>query len=233
MILLCLATPAFAQAESEDARWGPDDLADDLIHADVPLYGFDWPDFWPRSFSQGQGDDFTFGCTSRVAFGDWHFVGTTVEDFADEWWLRIQNYGVFHCMANFQMAHERAELDTGEFSRGFFVRLGLADQAGRPTELWALQQGMRPGADYILLARQPDDEGPVEHFAVLQRRCPDERMRGLDLDLDIVRADYCAINSQEELLSFAQEMLALPPLGTLIRTDDPSPAEQEPNLPDG
>lgn len=47
-----------------------DEMVAERLHAPLPLYTFDWAETWPRSFSSGE----DFGCTSRVAFGDWRFT---------------------------------------------------------------------------------------------------------------------------------------------------------------
>lgn len=191
----------------------------EMIHSDLPLYTFEWEDFWPRNFHSGEGDDFTFGCQSRVAFGDWQFTPHPLAEYLEGWWMRIDNYGVFHCAANFYQADERDELTEGEFSRGFFVRLGETRHDGRVWELWAIQQGMVPGSDYMLLARESND-GLIDEFTVLQRRCREESMRRSE-GLDVWNTSYCSINSRAELLSVAGSMLALPPLGTLSRSSAP------------
>ncbi len=55
-------------------------------------------------------------------------------------------------------------------------------------------------------------------------------MRELEGGLGIFRTDYCAINSQEDLLALAVEMLDYQPLGTLTRvgnSDWVAPPEAE------
>lgn len=199
----------------EEPRYYDDELASETVHSDLPLYNYDWEDLWPRHFSHGEGENYTFGCTSRVQFGDWEFSANPIDEFGYGWWMRAINYGVFHCATNFTIADERAELEEGEFSPGYFVRLGVFGE----TELWAIQEGMIPGSSYTLLAR-PTDPEIVTSFSVLQRRCPEDAMRELAGGLDNWRTDYCAINTQEDLLALAIEMLDYPALGTLTRVGD-------------
>lgn len=214
---LSLTAVQVAPAEAEEPEQV--ELVAELIHSDLPLYTFEWEDFWPRNFYRGEGDDFTFGCESRVAFGDWQFIPNPIDEYLYGWWLRIDNYGVVHCAANLYHANERDALADGEFSRGFFVRLGKARRDGHDWELWAIQEGMVPGSDYVLLARESRD-GLIEEFSVLQRRCRENSMRRSE-GLDVWNASYCLIKSRAELLAVAESMLVLPPLGTLSRITPP------------
>ena len=207
---LLLASPAWAQNEDNAQRYADHEFYSEMIHSDLPLYNFEWDDLWPRNFSEGEGEDFTFGCMSRFRFGEYQFTPNESDEYGDSWWLRIDNYGVFHCAANFHTAYERAELEDGEFSRGYLVRLGAIDD----TELWAIQDGIIPGSSYTLLAK-PRSDAISQDFTVLQRRCPDGAMRALAGGFDTWSTDYCAINSREALLALAKDMLSLPPLGTL------------------
>jgi hypothetical protein len=188
-----------------------DEIADDLIHSDLPIFGSGDDNKWPQHFS----DDGSFGCTSRVAFGDWAFRETGAEDEDDVVWYRFTNYGVFHCWANTIRADEREELDKADFKPSFFVLLGTAKVDGSDVELWALQIGARPGSEYLLLSRAPG-ESLIERFNVLQSACPRANVREGDA-LDTLLTRYCAINSRRELNRLARRMAQLPPHGTLIR----------------
>ena len=181
----------------------------ELIHSSLPLYAFDWDDIWPRGFNSGD----EFGCTSRIAFGDWLFTPADSEA-GEEYWSRYANYGVFHCAAIIRSAHVRANLEKANFRYGFFVRIGKDRVGSEEWELWAIQQGVVPGSDYTLLARPSKLTGKVDSFQVLQQRCP--RGRRLEAKgLDIWSARYCAIDSRADLLSLARRMLRLPQVGTL------------------
>lgn len=188
-----------------------------LIHSDLPLYDFEWDDFWPRGFNS---PDVIAGCESRVAFGDWQFTPNPADEFAgDPVWYRISNYGVFHCAANIRTAYELEKLPDGDFSRGFFAKIGGGKKDGRDWELWVLQQGMIPGSEYVLFARPAGDDGLVTSFTVLQSRCPKSRLLEAR-HMDVWRTRYCKINSRRELLTHAKRMLAEPSLGILVRVDD-------------
>lgn len=210
-LLLLAAIFVVSPAQAQDEEYV---FEAERIHAPVPLYTFDWEQVWPRSFSEGEGKDWSFGCESRVAFGDWRFTPNAQDEYADPWWLRVSNYGVFHCAANLFEADEREELDDGQFSRGLFAMIGEGSVKGREWEIWVLQEGFVPGSDYLLLAREPGGEDLVKAFTVLQSRCPRKSLREAD-GMDVWRTRYCAIESRAELLALARRMLREKPLGTL------------------
>ncbi len=190
-----------------------DEMTAERIHSTLPLYTFDWAQTWPRSFSSGD----EFGCTSRVAFGDWRFTPSPDNSYGEQHWERFTNYGVFHCAGIIRTADEQSELDGAQWDYGFFVQLGTARKGGVAWELWAVQKGIVPGSEYTLLAREPGD-ATIERFTVLQQRCPSgTRREAKGLDIWVTR--YCAINSRAELLSLARKMLALPALGVIERVD--------------
>ena len=225
VLLLMHSGPAFAEEEYE---W-----EHTLIHSDLPLYDFEWENFWPRGFSS---PGVIAGCDSRVAFGDWRFFPNPDDEFADDpSWYRISNYGVFHCAANIRTANELNELPAGDFSRGFFVKIGSAKNDGENWELWVLQQGMIPGSEYTLLARPQGDDGLVTSFTVLQSRCSKDHLLEAQ-NMDVWNTSYCKINSRRELLAYSQRMLKEPILGTLLLAEtnnegpetDASDPSQEP-----
>ena len=199
-----------ASARDEERR----ELVAETIHSELPLYTFDWRDLWPRNF---QSED-SFGCTTRVAFGDWRFIPRDGED-RPESWERYRNYGAFHCAAILSAAPEREDLDKAQWKYGFFVRLGRMRVGSRTWELWAIQKGMVPGSDYVLLARDSEDHDLIKKFQVLQRRCPPGRSRSTELDVWITR--YCPIDSRQDLLALTRNMMRLPPLGTIEYVGEP------------
>ncbi len=202
-----VVAPVSADEIEDDYEW-----AYTLIHSDLPLYDFEWDDFWPRSIA---GEEIIAGCASRIAFGDWQFIPNPADEYGgDPSWYRLSNYGVFHCAINIRTAYERAELNEGEFSRGFFARIGRGKRGNQELELWVLQQGMVPGSEYTLLAREPDDEGVVAEFRVLQSRCPEENHLEAR-NMDIWTTSYCKINDRAQLLRFARQMLREPDFGSL------------------
>ena len=218
--MVFLLAQIFALPVAAQTADGEPDQVDNEFHAqdirsDLPLYTFDWPDLWPRNFVDGD----TFGCESRVAFGDWQVTWHDNDEQDAASWSRITNYGVFHCAAFIGDADDRAELADAEVEIVFFVKLGESDRDGSMVELWAMQEGTVPGSRYILLAREPGD-GRVERFSILQSRCPEGAMRRLEGDFDVWRTSYCVINTREDLLALASAMVALPPMATIARSND-------------
>lgn len=202
---LMLAAPAVgAQTDAEDEE----EFSDELIHSDVPLYGGE-DGLVPEHFTDGD----SFGCMSRVALGDWSLKRSDTPEDDDPEWLRLLNYGVFHCAIVESKAYSRDELGTSGYRYSFFVKVGATNVDGKPIELWVLQSGTRPGSDYLLLARPAANES-IKAFDLLQSECPAaNRRRGPEMD--IWSSDYCAINSQRELLALAKEMAKRRPLAKL------------------
>ncbi len=201
---------------------GETEWRDDRVHAPVPLYTFDWEDIWPRSIVDPEPGTL-FGCESRVAFGDWRFVPAWARNEDDGEWLRWGNYGVIHCAGNVWRADTRDALGTGEYSRGFFVRLGEGRAQGKLFELWALQEGFVPGSSYTLLARAAaDGDGLVNRFDVLQRRCPSGKERKAS-GFDSWLTRYCAVETRADLLALARKMLREPFLGELVLVKEKGP----------
>jgi hypothetical protein len=67
-LLVALLVAALLYAPSVHGQ-SLDEMADDLLHSDLPIFGRGGGNEWPQHFY----DDDSFGCTSRVAFGDWVF----------------------------------------------------------------------------------------------------------------------------------------------------------------
>ena len=176
------------------------EVAEELLHSDLPIFGHGSEDEWPQHYE----DKDSFGCASRVAFGDWAFRIAGSERENDVQWYRFSNYGAFHCWANTFRAYERAGLDGADFHPSFFVFLGIESVDRRDAELWALQIGARPGSDYLLLSRAPKD-GLIESFSVLQTACSraDQRNAG---SLDILITRYCVVGSRAQLIRLARRM---------------------------
>ena len=197
-LLIGMTSPVMAQTFDTP-------LSDDLIHADLPLFGYGTADMWPQHFDDADG---SFGCMSRVAFGTWTLTRNDREPDEAEWY-RIGNYGVFHCAALVSAADEKKSLENNRPRLAYFV---LIDRRA-DRELWTLQLGVRPGSDYILLSRKPD-AGIVKRFDVLQRDCP-ASLRRKGKTIDTFLTGYCAVNSRDDLIAMARSMAKRPPLGTL------------------
>lgn len=203
-IVVCfvVATHNGALAESTS------EMASDLLHSDLPLFGDETEAKWPQAFA----DKESFGCSSRVAFGDW-MLRAVDEEEDDADWYRVQNYGVFHCWAMVGSALRREELPGADLRPSFFVYLGVESREGLEVELWTIQMGARPGSDYLLLSRVRSQDR-IEKFDVLQTDCPRANTRDAG-SVDILLTRYCAIDSRDQLLSLASRMVQRPPRGTL------------------
>lgn len=184
----------------------PLEFKEDLIHSDVPLFGAEDKDFFPFHFNEENGD---FGCSSRVAFGDWRFDRVD----RDPEWRRISNYGVFHCALILSDAYDREDLNEADHQYGFVIKIGQIASGKQLRELWVIQSGTRTGSDYLLLSRQITP-GLIKTFEVLQRDCPSGHLRR-GPSLDVWRTNYCRINSKRDLLALAKKMAKQQPLGTL------------------
>lgn len=195
------------------------ELHEDLLHADVALWGLDHKGIWPVHFTD---DDGSFGCTSRVRYGDWR----TRRDDGDETWTRYENYGVFHCAVIERNARERTDLGSATSAYGFFVEIDGAQKDGKPYELWVFQSGTRIGSTYTLLAREPGG-ATIARFMVLQRQCPEGHTRH-GPDLDVFGTSYCAVNSQADMVALARRMLQQPQLGVMEVVPDAAPDQSLP-----
>lgn len=193
-----------------------EEMESDLLHSDLPIFRRSGDNQWPQHYQ----DDDSFGCMSRVSFGDWAFRkhDSYVED--ETFWYRFSNYGAFHCFANIFRADERSQLDGADPRPSIFAFLGSTRVDGRDIELWAVQIGVMPGSEYLLLSRIPA-EGAIEKFDVLQVACPRAGVRDGGL-LDILLTRYCSVDSRSQLIRLARRMAHRPPLGTLtlVPTED-------------
>ena len=183
------------------------------VHADLPLWT-SFENLWPRSFS----DDDSFGCSGPVRFGNWKLTYLPESDGADAYtpdpdWLKIHNYGVFHCAYGFTWAYDLEGLETESAKLGHMVELGSVETQNGKRILWAIQSGFSPGSDYIFLTRLEASETDAP-FDVLDIKCPKKHVRKTD-HIDIFLTDYCSINDKRAMLKFAKRMAKRPPLGTL------------------
>jgi len=201
-IALIYSTPAVAADEQPE-------VFRETIHADLPLWT------GPEALSpHGFTDADSFGCASEVGFGDWVLREKVSADANedDETWFRLRNYGVFHCAVIVDETYERAALrNYGKLS--YFVDLGQAQTAAGPRHLWALQLGVQPGSDYLLLARPAKSE-PNAPFEVLQTQCPRGAARK-GPRIDIFPTGYCVINTKADFRQLVRRMILRPARGTL------------------
>ncbi|XUU61950.1 hypothetical protein ACRAQ6_06715 [Erythrobacter sp. HA6-11] len=147
-------------------------------------------------------------------------------EFDDRWnehpaagyWIKYGFAGGIHCFGVVRLAQGEHELEGAETQPVSFVPIGSTMIEGRETELWVMQVGGRPGSEYTLLAKD-SAQTDWTAFSVLQSECPRHFVRDAG-PIDIMRTDYCAINSQQDLLRLAKSMAKRPPLGTLTLVPD-------------
>ena len=220
---LMIETPCSAEAQGAEEEYV---RRDSTIHSDLPLWGGedladdpsskDVQEIYPQHF---YGDDGSFGCMTAVRMGDWRYFERDFNEDEEKLeaaaWFRLANQGVFHCATRAAQDYadelEEANLDGG--SLALFVKLGTVGTSGRVKELWAVQMGFLPGSDYLLLSRDPKDDG-IREFDVLQRVCPKAKVRTAGA-IDSFLTEYCAINSRDDLVALAHSMAKRDRLGVL------------------
>lgn len=84
-LLVAILVAALLYAPSMNGQ-SLDEMADDLLHSDLPIFGRGGGNEWPQHFY----DDDSFGCTSRVSFGDWVFRKRGAEVDDDMLWYRFR-----------------------------------------------------------------------------------------------------------------------------------------------
>lgn len=204
---------AMAQSTLASAPKEPEPLRAELLHADLPLFGTDKDKLQPIHFVDGE----SFGCASAFAFGDWRESST--EDWRQDW-MRIGNYGVFHCAYILSTADSRDTLDKAKTKHSWMVKI---DQLGDHA-LWAMQIGATLGSSYRLF-RVPLQKGVIAQMDELQIICPkDWQRKGPQIDVWGTR--YCAVESREDLIHFARQMDRKPPLAHWQKVDPEAKSEQ-------
>lgn len=183
------------------------------VHSDLPLWT-SFEDLWPRSFN----DDDSFGCAGSVRLGNWKLTYFPESDDTDAYtpdpdWLKIHNYGVFHCAYGFRWAYEHENLEAATATLGHFVELGYIKTPRGRLDLWAIQIGFTPGSDYIFLTRNSKAK-PDDAYEVLNIECPKRYLRSAG-SIDVFGAEYCAINSKSAMRRLAKRMAKQAPIGKL------------------
>lgn len=179
--------------------------AQDLIRSDLPLWTGNGKDrLWPHHFSDGDG----FGCSSPIAFGDWK--STSADDPDDVLWMRIGNYGAFHC-AYIVETSDATPPAWAPFEYAFLVELAPKPSDG-DRRLFILQSGVRGGSQYTLLAARKG--GIVRKFDVLDAACPKSWIRDAG-PIDVFLTRYCAAPSASALADLARAAAKKPPVGVL------------------
>lgn len=202
LALSALAAPAAAQE----------------IRSDLPLWGAgaSREQVWPRHFVTEQ----SMGCASVLHYGDWRFREADENPNGLFSWMRISNYGVFHCAMRFAEGFRREALHGADVDLGFLVELGDAGQE----RLYAFQIGLH-SSRYILLAATPPVEGAaLTRFRVLDAECPRRLMRQ-GPRIDIFGSSYCVVETRRDLIGLARAAARKPSERWLERVGDFDPPE--------
>lgn len=190
--------------------------AEDL-RSDSPLWTYQFeraPGLYPEHFTDAE----SFGCSIPMRLGVYHRIPKDAE--AGGSFVRIDNYGVFHCALVYGEAYDREDAETAFENHAWMVVLGKTPRAdGGEDELIALQIGVRNGSRYALFRRNANTMGPLEE---LDWRCPRTAERRT-ARLDIWVQDACVISSKAELRGIARAAARRPVLATLEPPPAPTP----------
>lgn len=194
------------------------------IRSDLPLWGGSESrqPIWPQHFQ----DEYGFGCVSELKFGDWRF--READDNADGPfdWMRISNYGVFHCAARFGEAYTRDGLAHVHVELGYLVGLGEGRGASGPEQLYALQIGLHASRYLLLAAPTPAAGAEVERYRVLDPDCPHKAVRK-GPTVEIFLTSYCAVADRATLIAMARDGVRKPSDSWLERVGDFDPPEDD------
>lgn len=197
--------------------------AQTLLHADTPLFG-GADKTWPEHFYS----DDSFGCRSLIPFGVWKQTGALAPDAEpgeepNTSWMKVSNYGVFHCAYIVTTAYGDEPKGWGNFEYALLADLGQAQGPDGKLALYALQSGFRPGSSYLLLAATPG-ETYIRRFHVLDTVCPRAWWRDAGT-MDVWLTAYCAVPGKAALRRMAVAAARRPPAATLEyvgpETDEP------------
>jgi hypothetical protein len=189
------------------------------LRSDSPLWTYQYErdaGLYPEAFT----DKDSFGCSVPLRLGVYRRIpatSTTDDRFDDEVsFVRIENYGVFHCALLYGEADDRADADKAFEDHAWLIVL---DKVRRPDggedELLALQIGVRNGSRYELFRRRASDlSAPLEE---LDWRCPATAEHRV-AHLDIWVQDSCVVSSKSDLRGVARSAARRPILATLELT---------------
>ena len=189
------------------------------LRSDSPLWTYQQErdaGLYPEAFSDKDG----FGCSIPLRLGIYQRVPVapaTEDSFkGDVSFVRIDNYGVFHCALVYGEADDRADADTAFEDHAWLIVL---DKIRRPDggedELLALQIGIRNGSRYELFRRPASDLSA--QMEELDWRCPANAEHRV-AHIDIWVQDACVVSSKSDLLSIARSAAGRSVLATLDLT---------------
>lgn len=191
-----------------------------LLRSDLPLWTGrgDDENFYPRNFFDE--DDGSFGCISNIWFGDYRVEyrkEEADEEAPDPTYVRITNYGVFHCALVIRTADTVEGLENAPFEFFWIIRLWEQGSGDESFEVLAFQQGAMGGSRYELFRRPTGQmDAPL---TLLAARCPREMVRD-NGGIDVWMTGYCAVPDRPGLRRIARDALRRAPVGRLVRIAD-------------
>ncbi len=191
------------------------------LRSDSPLWTYETePDagLFPEHFTDAE----SFGCSIPLRLGVYRTMGTTEDP--GESYMRIDNYGVFHCALIFGTAYDLTDAEKAFDDHAWLIVLGSQDRpGGGEDEFLALQIGVRAGSRYLIFKRHKNQlSAPLEE---LDWRCPAGAERRT-ARLDIWVQNSCVISSKGDLRQIARAATRRP---VLARWELMPPATAVPN----
>lgn len=196
------------------------------LRSDSPLWTYESErdaGLFPEHFTDAE----SFGCSIPLRLGLYRRI-EMAEDF-DESFVRIDNYGVFHCAVLYGEAFDRKDADVAFEDHAWLIVLDKIPRSdGSEDELLALQIGISAGSRYILLRRRSGNLS--EPLDVLDWECPAsaEHRRA---QIGIWAQNSCITSSKTELRKIAHSAAQKPVLARLelLPPDDIVPLPVDPS----
>jgi hypothetical protein len=169
------------------------------LRSDSPLWTYQNepdPGLYPEHFV----DQESFGCAVPLHLGVYRRTSTG-ED-ADISFMRVANYGVFHCALMYGEANDPEDIDTAFEDYAWLIELDRKDRAdGTTNRLLALQIGIKAGSRYVLLRHRASES--TTSLGELDWKCPAGAERRT-ARIDIWQQNACVISSKDDLRRIAR-----------------------------
>jgi len=168
------------------------------LRSDSPLWTYDTepdPGLYPEHFTDAE----SFGCATPFRLGIYRSAGGMDDTYPS--YMRIDNYGVFHCALIFGTAEDLEDAEKAFEDHAWLIVLGTQKRpGGGEDELLALQIGVRAGSEYMIFKRRKDVMSPT--LEELDWRCP-VGVERRTARLDIWVQDVCVISTKADLRRIA------------------------------
>lgn len=194
------------------------------LRSDSPLWTYrNEPD--PGLFPEQFFSEDSFGCATPLGLGIYEITPADKDESGG--FVRVTNYGVFHCALSYGEASDREAADTAFEDHAWLIQLDKIRQPGGSDDyLFALQIGVRAGSRYVLLRRRGQAlSAPLEE---LDWSCPSNAERRTSR-IDIWFQDACVVSSKAELRRVARIAARRPAVSTwtLLPDAEDSPSETQ------